>query len=159
MNRFCASNLPDWEVGVFTYFYLHCFHRTYKLTILKGELCFVTSRECRDLSPDEASLCILGYVIGNDLSCRFFQLPEQSGGQFFYAKAFDKFAPLGPVLVHPSVWHDVKQTAQLVTRINGKVKQNCHLGTDMICEPGRILSWMSQGMNSSFFEVSDLHTL
>ncbi|OKP06052.1 Fumarylacetoacetate hydrolase domain-containing protein 2 [Penicillium subrubescens] len=85
MNRFCASNLPDWE------------------------------------------------------------LPEQSGGQFFYAKAFDKFAPLGPVLVHPSLWHEVKKIARLVTRINGKVKQNCHLDTDMICEPARVLSWMSQG--------------
>jgi 2-keto-4-pentenoate hydratase/2-oxohepta-3-ene-1,7-dioic acid hydratase in catechol pathway len=127
--------------------------------MLKGELCFVTSRECRDLSPDEASSCILGYVIGNDLSCRFFQLPEQSGGQFFYAKAFDKFAPLGPVLVHPSLWHEVKKIARLVTRINGKVKQNCHLDTDMICEPARVLSWMSQGMNPSILKIGDTHRL
>ncbi|KAH1510898.1 hypothetical protein KXX18_000492, partial [Aspergillus fumigatus] len=123
MNRFCSSHLPDWE----------------------GELCFVTSRECRDLSIEEAPSCILGYTIGNDLSCRFFQLPEQSGGQFFYAKAFDRFAPVGPVLVHPSVWHKAEKTARLVTRVNGHVKQDSHLSTDMINTPARILSWMSQG--------------
>ncbi|EDP48537.1 fumarylacetoacetate hydrolase family protein [Aspergillus fumigatus A1163] len=110
-----------------------------------GELCFVTSRECRDLSIEEAPSCILGYTIGNDLSCRFFQLPEQSGGQFFYAKAFDRFAPVGPVLVHPSVWHKAEKTARLVTRVNGHVKQDSHLSTDMINTPARILSWMSQG--------------
>ncbi|KAF4257335.1 hypothetical protein KXV22_009476 [Aspergillus fumigatus] len=123
MNRFCSSHLPDWE----------------------GELCFVTSRECHDLSIEEAPSYILGYTIGNDLSCRFFQLPKQSGGQFFYAKAFDRFAPVGPVLVHPSVWHKAEKTARLVTRVNGHVKQDSHLSTDMINTPARILSWMSQG--------------
>lgn len=131
MNRFCASHLPDWE----------------------GELCFVTSRECRDLQPEDASSYILGYTIGNDISCRFFQLPEQSGGQFFYAKAFDKFAPIGPVLSHPSLWDEVKKTARLITRVNGKVKQNSHLDTDMIYDPKRILSWMSQGTTIPAYTV------
>jgi hypothetical protein len=49
------------------------------------------------------------------------------------------------VLVHPSVWHKVAKTARLVTRVNGQVKQDSHLATDMIYEPARILSWMSQG--------------
>lgn len=105
----------------------------------------MTSRECHDLSIEEAPSYILGYTIGNDLSCRFFQLPKQSGGQFFYAKAFDRFAPVGPVLVHPSVWHKAEKTARLVTRVNGHVKQDSHLSTDMINTPARILSWMSQG--------------
>ncbi|RLL97429.1 hypothetical protein CFD26_105591 [Aspergillus turcosus] len=138
MNRFCASHLPDWEVSA------TCFAAK-PPAMLQGELCFVTSRECRDLTVEEAASCILGYTIGNDLSCRFFQLPEQSGGQFFYAKAFDRFAPVGPVLVHPSVWHKAKKTARLMTRINGQVKQDSHISADMIYEPARVLSWMSQG--------------
>ncbi|GIK07247.1 hypothetical protein Aspvir_002905 [Aspergillus viridinutans] len=81
----------------------------------------------------------------NDLSCHFFQLPEQSGGQFFYAKAFDRFAPVGLVLVHLSLWHKAEKTARLMTRVNRQVKQDSHLATDMIYEPARILSWMSQG--------------
>ncbi|KAJ5371012.1 uncharacterized protein N7496_007104 [Penicillium cataractarum] len=122
VSRFCASHLPDWE----------------------GELVFVTSRECRDITPEEASSYILGYTVGNDLSCRFFQLPEQSGGQFFYAKAFDKFAPIGPVLVSPDTFNEGKATASLVTRINGEVKQNTIIQKDMVFSPEQVLSWMSQ---------------
>ncbi|KAJ3454798.1 hypothetical protein MRS44_013398 [Fusarium solani] len=72
ISKFCAAILPDYE----------------------GELVFVTSRDCRDVGPDEAESYILGYTIGNDISCRLFQLPEKSGGQFFFAEAFDKFAPI-----------------------------------------------------------------
>ncbi|KAJ5267200.1 hypothetical protein N7478_010008 [Penicillium angulare] len=122
MSRFCASHLPDWE----------------------GELVFVTSREVRNITAEEASSCILGYTIGNDLSCRFFQLPEQSGGQFFYAKAFDKFAPIGPVLVSSESFDRTKKGARLITRVNGEIKQNTFIEDDMIFSPAKILSWMSQ---------------
>ncbi|KAL3450516.1 hypothetical protein BJX65DRAFT_315983 [Aspergillus insuetus] len=131
VSRFCASHLPDWE----------------------GELVFVTSRECRDISPEQAAEYILGYTIGNDLSCRFFQLPEQSGGQFFYAKAFDKFAPIGPVLVSPGVFAQQRALATLVTRINGDVKQDTVIGKDMIFSPERVLSWMSQSTTIPAYTV------
>ncbi|KAJ5090102.1 hypothetical protein N7532_008786 [Penicillium argentinense] len=131
ISRFCASNLPDWE----------------------GELVFVTSRKCRNVTPEEASKYILGYTIGNDLSCRFFQLPEQSGGQFFYAKAFDKFAPIGPVLVSPSVFAKERSSASLVTRINGKVMQDTVIEKDMIFPPERVLSWMSQSTTIPAYTV------
>nr|XP_001389941.2 fumarylacetoacetate hydrolase [Aspergillus niger CBS 513.88] len=131
ISRFCASHLPDWE----------------------GELVFVTSRECRDVTPEQASQYILGYTVGNDLSCRFFQLPEQSGGQFFYAKAFDKFAPIGPVLVSPDVFAKTRTSATLVTRINGVVKQDTVIGKDMIFSPERVLSWMSQSTTIPAYTV------
>ncbi|OAA52140.1 fumarylacetoacetate hydrolase [Cordyceps fumosorosea ARSEF 2679] len=130
-SRFCASHLPDWE----------------------GELVFVTSRECRDITPTEALDYILGYTIGNDLTCRFFQLPEQSGGQFFYAKAFDKFAPVGPVLVSSSLFPTGVPTGRLVTCINGEVKQDTSIAKDMIFLPQRILSWMSQSTTIPAFSV------
>ncbi|KAL2866512.1 fumarylacetoacetate hydrolase family protein [Aspergillus lucknowensis] len=133
VSRFCASHLPDWE----------------------GELVFVTARECRDITPEDAPSYILGYTIGNDLSCRFFQLPEQSGGQFFYAKAFDKFAPIGPVLVSPDVFkvRDREGPATLVTRVNGVVKQDTVLERDMIFPPERVLSWMSQSTTIPAYTV------
>ncbi|KAI2823366.1 hypothetical protein CBS63078_6731 [Aspergillus niger] len=118
-----------------------------------GELVFVTSRECRDVTPEQASQYILGYTVGNDLSCRFFQLPEQSGGQFFYAKAFDKFAPIGPVLVSPDVFAKTRTSATLVTRINGVVKQDTVIGKDMIFSPERVLSWMSQSTTIPAYTV------
>ncbi|CAI7671173.1 unnamed protein product [Penicillium bialowiezense] len=122
ISRFCASHLPDWE----------------------GELVFVTSCEVRNVTPEKAASCILGYTVGNDISCRFFQLPEQSGGQFFYAKAFDKFAPIGPVLVSPENFNATKKGARLITRVNGETKQDTVIGDDMIFDPARVLSWMSQ---------------
>jgi 2-keto-4-pentenoate hydratase/2-oxohepta-3-ene-1,7-dioic acid hydratase in catechol pathway len=111
---------------------------------IKGELVFVTSKACKDISPEEAKRHILGYTIGNDLSCRFFQLPKNSGGQFFYAKAFDKFAPIGPTLISPELFET--SSRQVITRVNGEVRQIANLSSDMIFSPEQILSHMSQGI-------------
>jgi 2-keto-4-pentenoate hydratase/2-oxohepta-3-ene-1,7-dioic acid hydratase in catechol pathway len=102
------------------------------------------SRECRDISPAEAESYILGYTIGNDISCRLFQMPEQAGGQFFFAKAFDKFAPLGPTLINPNIFDGGKGVI-LTTRVNGKAVQEVEIMKDMIFAPAKILSFMSQG--------------
>ncbi|KAK5047135.1 hypothetical protein LTR84_007078 [Exophiala bonariae] len=123
VNQFCASSLPDYE----------------------GELVFVTSRECKNISVKDAPSYILGYTVGNDLSCRFFQLPKNSGGQFFFAKAFDKFAPIGPVLVSPEQYEVAAKGRKLTTRVNGSVVQNVEIAKDMIFSPAQILSHMSQG--------------
>ncbi|KAJ5792463.1 uncharacterized protein N7503_008441 [Penicillium pulvis] len=121
VNDFCAKSLLDYE----------------------GELVFVTSAECRDISPKEAEDHILGYTVGNDLSCRIFQLPQNSGGQFFFAKAFDRFAPIGPTLISPKLFKS--GDFNLVTKVNGEVRQKADFQKDMIFSPGRILSHMSQG--------------
>ena len=98
------------------------------------------------MSVSEAPSYILGYTCGNDLSCRMHQLPDQAGGQFFFAKAFDKFAPIGPVLVSPEVFGDVSdEGAQIVVRVNGKVRQQTQFNGDLIWNPAKVLSRMSQG--------------
>jgi 2-keto-4-pentenoate hydratase/2-oxohepta-3-ene-1,7-dioic acid hydratase in catechol pathway len=71
-------------------------------------------------------------------------MPEQTGGQFFYAKAFDKFAPMGPTLISPEIFGDGKGF-KLVTRVNGKVVQEVEILKDMIFNAAKILSFMSQG--------------
>jgi 2-keto-4-pentenoate hydratase/2-oxohepta-3-ene-1,7-dioic acid hydratase in catechol pathway len=71
-------------------------------------------------------------------------MPEQAGGQFFFAKAFDKFAPIGPCLISPDIFGDGKNFA-LTTRVNGKVVQQVGIMSDMIFSPAKILSFMSQG--------------
>ena len=70
-------------------------------------------------------------------------MPEQNGGQFYYAKAFDKFAPMGPVLVSPDIFMDGKGV-KLTTRVNGEVMQEVEMTRDVIFLPARILSFMSQ---------------
>ncbi|KFZ03500.1 hypothetical protein V502_10899 [Pseudogymnoascus sp. VKM F-4520 (FW-2644)] len=122
VNDFCAKSLLDYE----------------------GELVFITSKDCRDVSPKDAKNFILGYTIGNDLSCRLFQLQKNCGGQFFFAKAFDRFAPIGPTLISPELFE--KGTCfNVVTRVNGDVRQTADLQKDMIFPPEKILSHMSQG--------------
>ena len=120
---FCATSLLDYE----------------------GELVFVTSKDAKNISVGEAESYILGYTVGNDLSCRFFQMPGNSGGQFFYAKAFDKFAPIGPILVSAESYKASAAGRHLKTRINGIVVQDVEIAKDMIFTPAQILSHMSQG--------------
>ena len=95
----------------------------------------------KTLSPTEASKNILGFTIGNDLTARMFQAPDIGGGQYTYAKAFDRFAPMGPRLVHPS--HFAVEKAKLTTKVNGEVRQNSPL--DFIFGVGEIVSFLSQG--------------
>lgn len=77
-------------------------------------------------------------------------MPAQNGGQFFYAKAFDKFAPIGPVLVN-SAFYKNGESAWLTTRVNGEVMQNVEIKNDVIFSPSQILSFISQ---SKFILVS-----
>lgn len=77
-------------------------------------------------------------------------MPAQNGGQFFYAKAFDKFAPIGPVLVNSAVYKN-GESAWLTTRVNGEVMQNVEIKNDVIFSPSQILSFISQ---SKFILVS-----
>ncbi|PPJ59949.1 hypothetical protein CBER1_09899 [Cercospora berteroae] len=123
VNEFCATSLLDFE----------------------GELVFITSRECKNITPAEADSYILGYTVGNDLSCRFFQLPNNSGGQFYYAKAFDKFAPIGPILVSAEAYAETAAGRRLRTKVNGKVVQDVEIASDMIFTPAQVLSHLSQG--------------
>ncbi|KAG5749009.1 hypothetical protein H9Q72_011008 [Fusarium xylarioides] len=121
LNDFCAKSLPDYE----------------------GELVFVTSKQCRDISSKEAKDYILGYTVGNDISCRMYQLPKHSAGQFFFAKAFDKFAPIGPTLISPSIFGD-SSSFSVEAKVNGEVRQVAEK-KDMVFSPEEILSHMSQG--------------
>jgi 2-keto-4-pentenoate hydratase/2-oxohepta-3-ene-1,7-dioic acid hydratase in catechol pathway len=142
MNKFCASTFPDYEVCA----PLIVFESATKLINTQGELVFVTSKACKDISISDAPSYILGYTCGNDLSCRLHQLPDQAGGQFFFAKACDKFAPLGPVLVSPEVFGDLNEGGKkIIVKVNGEVRQEQEFKGDLIWNPSQILSRMSQG--------------
>jgi 2-keto-4-pentenoate hydratase/2-oxohepta-3-ene-1,7-dioic acid hydratase in catechol pathway len=108
----------------------------------EGEFTIVTSKAAKDVSVEDAPSYILGYTIGNDLTARHFQKPDFSGGQFTYAKAFDKFAPLGPVLVSPAAFGELGKNT-IKTTINGRVVQDSPL--DLIWGPAELVSFLSQG--------------
>ncbi len=77
------------------------------------ELAVVIGKKFRGGSPKDA---ILGYSILNDVTARDFQ---PKGSQWFKAKGFDTFAPMGP-------WIETEldpKNLDIELRINGKVKQ------------------------------------
>jgi Fumarylacetoacetate (FAA) hydrolase family len=75
-------------------------------------------------------------------------MPGNSGGQFFYAKAFDKFAPIGPTLLSPELFAGGKGL-ELITRVNGQVMQKSEFVKEFVFSPTEILSHMSQGWSLS----------
>jgi len=64
--------------------------------------------------------------------------------------AFDKFAPMGPRLVHPSKF--VALASKIQTRVNGKTLQDSPL--DFIFPIAELISFLSQGLLKCFaFDV------
>ena len=77
----------------------------------EGELGFIIGwKECwtkptfskadfvRDVPLESALKCVLGYVVANDVSARWWQ-KDGAGGQFNRGKGFDTFCPIGPTVV------------------------------------------------------------
>lgn len=109
----------------------------------EGELTVVIGKDAKNVSEADALNHVLGYAVGNDVSARYFQLPDQSGGQFGYAKSFDRFAPLGPCIASPEVIPD-PQKLHYTTKVNGEKRQET--GTnDMIWTVKQIIAHLSRG--------------
>ncbi|KAJ4422234.1 hypothetical protein N0V82_003094 [Gnomoniopsis sp. IMI 355080] len=116
----------------------------------EGELVVVLDEECKNLADrDEAFSKVLGYAVGNDVSSRWWQLPEQSGGQHGFAKSFDGFAPVGPVISAPQAigGHGGVESLMLVTRFNGEERQRVRLD-DLRFDVAEQLIHLSKGTTS-----------
>lgn len=109
----------------------------------EGELCFVISKDCKDISESEAFRYILGYMVGNDLSARNYIPHEVSGFQMSYGKSFDKFAPLGPYVASPEIVGD-PHNLRLITKVNNEVRQNANT-SDMIWSIPQVIARLSLG--------------
>ena len=60
----------------------------------------------KDASKEDALNYVAGYVNSNDVSCRHWQRdPKYAGNvpQWCFSKGFDKFAPIGAMIVSPAV--------------------------------------------------------
>ena len=95
------------------------------------------------MPEDKAHEYILAYTVGNDVSSREWQAPDNSGGQFCYAKNFDGFCPIGPKLVSPGTVGD-PQNLKIETKRNGQVVQSSNT-SDMIFGVYNLISFLSQG--------------
>ena len=85
----------------------------------EGELTLVIGRTCRNLGDGEdVRPYVFGYTCANDVTARDLQKKD---GQWWRAKGFDTFCPVGPIVsdeIDP--WAGV----QVETRVNGALKQS-----------------------------------
>lgn len=102
----------------------------------------VIGKEVKNL-PDNANALeyVLGYTVGNDVSSRWWQ--KATGGQSNYAKSFEQFAPLGPVLASTKAIPDPAALG-LRTYVNGEKRQESGID-DLIFDVSAIVRFFSQG--------------
>jgi 2-keto-4-pentenoate hydratase/2-oxohepta-3-ene-1,7-dioic acid hydratase in catechol pathway len=83
-----------------------------------------------------------GLVVTNDVSARDVQLPKT---QFYEAKSYPTFTPVGPALVLLDA-DELKrfEDLRLQLRVNGELRQNATVGTDMIYPPLRALQELTR---------------
>jgi 2-keto-4-pentenoate hydratase/2-oxohepta-3-ene-1,7-dioic acid hydratase in catechol pathway len=86
----------------------------------EGELCFVVGKHARHVPADRALEHVAGYMIGDDVSVRDWQVHSQT---MMMGKSFDTHGPTGPWLVTRDEVPD-PGTLDLKTWVNGVLKQS-----------------------------------
>lgn len=112
----------------------------------EGELVIVIGKTGKNIRPEDALSHIAGYVVANDVSARTWQRdPAYAGGvpQWDFSKGFDKYAPLGPMLVSPKVVGDAS-SLRLQTWVNGELRQDSET-SDLLFGVKEIVAFISQG--------------
>ncbi|KAL2801751.1 hypothetical protein BJX63DRAFT_441921 [Aspergillus granulosus] len=112
----------------------------------EGELSILIGKTGKDTPEHEALTYIAGFVVSNDVSARKWQRdPAYAGGvpQWCFSKGFDKFAPLGPMLVSSKVVGNAGNL-HLQTFVNGKIRQESNT-SDLLFNTEAIVSFISQG--------------
>lgn len=117
----------------------------------EGELVVVIGKDLKNFSKGDDPLdYILGYTVGNDLSSRYWFHQQRGGRQHSTAKSYDKFAPIGPVIVSsksPLVADKIEDgipNLNLQTRVNGNLRQNANT-RDLLMRMSRILEFLTMG--------------
>lgn len=105
------------------------------------ELAIVLGEKCKNVDENKAKEAIFGYMILNDVSARDIQFSDK---QFTRGKSFDTFAPCGPWITTDDEIADA-QNLQLMTKINGEVRQNSST-SKMVLKIPEIISKLSKVM-------------
>jgi 2-keto-4-pentenoate hydratase/2-oxohepta-3-ene-1,7-dioic acid hydratase in catechol pathway len=103
------------------------------------ELVVVIGRRARAVAAADASRCIAGFMVGNDVSARKWQ---QDDGQWFRAKSSDGFFPCGPALVTADEAGEIA-AMRLTTVIGGATLQDA-LASDLIHGVAEVIAYASR---------------
>jgi 2,4-diketo-3-deoxy-L-fuconate hydrolase len=105
------------------------------------ELAVIIDKRMKDIPEEEVLDYIYGYTIINDVTARDIQHSE---GQWFRAKSFDTFAPIGPVIIPKDSIPD-PQNLNLSSYVNGELRQNSNT-KEMIFRVFELISFISRSM-------------
>ncbi|MEK0345610.1 MAG: fumarylacetoacetate hydrolase family protein [Nitrosopumilus sp.] len=105
------------------------------------ELAVIIGKNCKNVSVEDASKTVFGYMVFNDVSARDIQFKDK---QFTRGKSFDTFAPCGPWITTADEIQDA-QNLKLTTKINGELRQNSSTSKMFIKIP-EIISKISKVM-------------
>ena len=105
------------------------------------ELALIIGKNCKNISIEDATNVIFGYMIFNDVSARDIQFKDK---QFTRGKSFDSFAPCGPWI---STSDEIQnpQNLKMTTKINGEIRQNSS-SSNMFIKIPEIISKISKVM-------------
>lgn len=112
----------------------------------EGELSIVIGKTGKDIPKEEALEYVAGYVVSNDVSARKWQRdPAYAGGvpQWCFSKGFDKWAPLGSVLVSPSIVGKA-DSLRIQTLVDGQTMQDSNT-SDLRFNVSEVIAFVSQG--------------
>ena len=112
------------------------------------ELAVVVGKKMKNIPEDKVSDYIYGYTIMNDITARDIQKNES---QWYRAKSFDTFGPVGPVIVSKSEIPD-PGNLNLKSYVNGELRQNGNT-LDMIFGVYELISYISRSIT---LEAGDL---
>jgi len=129
------------------------------------ELAVVIGQTARNVPAEQAREHVAGYTILNDVSARDAQFDD---GQFFRAKSYDTFAPLGPGLVAGGGFDP--NAADVELRVNGEVRQSsnteqfvfdvddlvAYISRAMTLRPGDVITTGTPGGVGIFSDPPDL---
>ena len=105
------------------------------------ELAVIIGMKFKNIAGSNVSDYIYGYTIINDITARDLQKSE---GQWFRAKSFDTFAPIGPVIVSKKKISN-PQNLKLKSYVNGRLRQDSNT-SDMIFKIFELISFISKSM-------------
>ena len=105
------------------------------------ELAVVIAKKMQNVPIEEVEDYIYGYTIINDVTARDIQRNES---QWFRAKSFDTFCPIGPVIVPR---YKITDPNNLFIRscVNGELRQDSNTG-DMLLDVYQLLAYISSSI-------------
>lgn len=94
------------------------------------------------LTKENVADHVAALVVTNDVSARDLQLPKT---QFFEAKSYPTFTPVGPrlVVLEPGDWHRFEEL-RLRLWVNGEVRQDATVADDMLYRPLEALQGLTR---------------